>query len=477
MAVAEIAPERSPPATVAGVTACERRGGVLYPPKLVPPARMPGALEFLRLILKEPLLSVPPDAYHEPVVIRRWPMRLAYACHPATVRDVLVDRRADFDEKPSIQRYVLGPLLGNGILLAEGADWRWQRQTAAPMFRHAEILNYVPIMSAAAENVVERWRASEGPVHMIDVDMTRATYDVIARTILVGGSEKITETTEEDGPGYNRGFPLAVAFGLMNAPSWLPRPGRSAMNKRDAKLRRIVAEMVDQAASEDDRADLLARLRTARNPDTDRPIEKERLIDNVLTFLLAGHHTTAMALTWALYVIACAPEWEERMLDEIESIVPEGPVAKEQVDKLVVVQQVIKEAMRLFPPVPVLSRIALRDSELAGRAIAKGTIINIPVYAIHRHRRVWEDADRFDPTRFAPENEKKLASCQFLPFGAGPRVCIGMSFAMIEATVFLATMIRAARFELVSEDYRPVPTSRVVLTPKDGLPLTVTLRQ
>ncbi len=477
MAVAEITSERSPSATVAGITACERRGGALYPPKILPPARMPGALEFLRLIIKEPLLSVPPEAYDEPVVIRRWPMRLAYACDPATVRDVLVDRRADFDEKPSIQRYVLGPLLGSGILLAEGTDWRWQRQTATPMFRHGEILNYVPIMSAAADNVVDRWRASLEPIQMIDVDMTRATYDVIAQTILVGGSEEITETNEEDAPGYNRAFPWAVACGLMGAPGWLPRPGRSAMNKRDAKLRRIVAEMVDQAASEDDRADLLARLRKARNPDTNRPMEKERLIDNVLTFLLAGHHTTAMALTWALYVIACAPEWEERMLEEIESIVPEGPVAKEHVDKLVVVQQVIKEAMRLFPPVPILSRIALRDTELAGRAIVKGTIINIPVYAIHRHRRVWEDADRFDPTRFAPENEKKLASCQFLPFGAGPRICIGMAFAMIEATVFLATMIRAARFELVSEDYRPVPTSRVVLTPKDGLPLTVTLRE
>jgi len=158
-------------------------------------------------------------------------------------------------------------------------------------------------------------------------------------------------------------------------------------------------------------------------------------------------------------------------------VVPEGPIGPEHVNELVVVQQVLKESMRLFPPVPILSRIATRDTELDSQSIPKGTVVNIPVYAIHRHRHVWYEPDRFDPTRFAKENEKSLASCQFLPFGAGPRICTGMAFAMIEATVFLATFVRSMHFDIIADDFLPIPISRVVLIPKGGMPLKVTLRR
>jgi cytochrome P450 len=198
----------------------------------------------------------------------------------------------------------------------------------------------------------------------------------------------------------------------------------------------------------------------------------EQLVDNVLTFLSAGHETTARALTWTLYLIARAPEWESRIVKEVEQVAGHAPITSEHIDRLQVVSQVLKESMRLYPPVPVLTRIARGEVEIGGWQLVGGTLIVMPIYAIHRHRRLWDDPDRFDPNRFAPANEVRYSRYQFMPFGAGPRICVGASFGLIEATAMLATLVRAAKFE-VPDGYQPVPISRVTLRPKGGMPLRV----
>jgi len=189
---------------------------------------------------------------------------------------------------------------------------------------------------------------------------------------------------------------------------------------------------------------------------------------------LAGHHTIAMTLTWTLYLLSRAPEWEARVL-EVRRVVPSGPVTGEHLNQLVTVQQVLKESMRLYPPLPVMTRYTAKDVELAGKHVKAGTLIGLPIYAIHRHRKLWDDPDRFDPGRFAPEREAGYSRYQFMPFGAGPRICIGAAFALIEATAMLATLVRAARFENPPVQ-EPIPVSRVVLVPKHGMPLQVTMR-
>ena len=182
-----------------------------------------------------------------------------------------------------------------------------------------------------------------------------------------------------------------------------------------------------------------------------------------------------MTLTWTLYLLSRAPEWEARVLEEIRQVVPSGPVTGEHIDRLVTVQQVLKEAMRLYPPLPVMTRYAAKDTELASKHIRAGTLIGLPIYVIHRHRKLWDDPDQFDPSRFTPEREARYSRYQFMPFGAGPRICIGAAFALIEATAMLATLVRAARFETPpAQD--PIPVWRVVLLPKDGMPLQVTIR-
>jgi cytochrome P450 len=220
------------------------------------------------------------------------------------------------------------------------------------------------------------------------------------------------------------------------------------------------------------RDDLMHRLMHARDPETGAPMNDEQLIDNLLTFYLAGHETTAKALTWTLYLLARTPAWTSLLKEEIAQVTGGAPITAEHVDKLTLTQQVIKESMRLFPPVPVMSRQAVADATLGAQTIRAGTSIVIPIYAIHRHRARWQDPDLFDPARFAPDKEGRISRYQYMPFGAGPRICIGMAFAMIEATAMLATMLQAARFQPV-EGHQPIPVARVTLVPKGGMPLKV----
>jgi cytochrome P450 len=209
------------------------------------------------------------------------------------------------------------------------------------------------------------------------------------------------------------------------------------------------------------------------DPETGQKMSDANIVDNVVSFLMAGYDTTAFALTWTLYLLSQSPEWEQRIVDEIEQVVGNGPLTAAHVDHLPTVTQVLNESLRLFPTAPVIVRDILEDTDFNGTRVPGGTIGLIPIYAIHRHRSYWSDPDRFDPMRFASAKPSRF---QFMPFGAGPRVCIGATFAMIEATIMLATFVRAAHFNL-DLDRMPKPAGRMFLVPEDGLRLRVTLRQ
>jgi cytochrome P450 len=199
------------------------------------------------------------------------------------------------------------------------------------------------------------------------------------------------------------------------------------------------------------------------------------IVDNVLAFLVGGSDTTAFALTWTLYLISQSPDWERRIIDEIDRVVGCELVSSRHVDHLVTVQQILNESLRLFPPTPVIVRDIVKDVEFDGVSIPAGTIGIIPIYAIHRHQSYWDDPHRFDPGRFASGARSKSSRFRFLPFGAGPRICIGAAFATIQATIMLATFVRAARFE-VSPEFDPQPSAGMFLVPKKGMPMRVTLR-
>jgi cytochrome P450 len=198
----------------------------------------------------------------------------------------------------------------------------------------------------------------------------------------------------------------------------------------------------------------------------------KQLVDNLITFLAAGHETTAKALTWTLYLIARAPEWQERIRREANEVAGEAPLAAHHLDSLVVTRAVLDEAMRLYPPAPVMTRQVITPTQLGGKTLPAGTLVFIPIYALHRHTKLWEEPGRFDPERFMPERKAKYPRTQHMPFGFGARTCIGASFAIMEALAILATLVRRADFQWDGK-HAPEPLSRVTLRPKGGMPLLV----
>lgn len=446
----------------------------LVPPSIAPPVRPLNRLAFVASFVRNPLLVVPQAVYEQDFVPYGGKTQIVWVTQPDLIKSVLLDQREDF--RKIVQIRILGPLLGKGILTSEGADWKWQRQTSAPMFRHNELMTFVPTFVRTTRDLIARWRkAPTGSIHEIEHDMTKVTFDVISATLLPSADATVGPAIEASTGHFQKAGAWSLLYAVANAPSWLPRPRRRSQRQAIRLLRASVAAMLrERGSAPQPRDDLMHRLMKAHDPETGAPMTDEQLIDNLLTFYLAGHDTTAKALTWTLYLLARSPEWTSVLKDEIARITGGAPVTADHIDKLVLTQQVIKESMRIYPPVPMMSRQAVADTSLGPHAVKTGTSIVIPIYAIQRHRARWQNPDLFDPTRFAPDKEARISRYQYMPFGAGPRICIGMAFAMIEATAMLATMLQSARFGPVP-DHEPLPVARVTLLPKGGMPLRVWL--
>jgi cytochrome P450 len=446
----------------------------LVPPRITPPPRPLVGLAFVAQFVRNPIGAVPQAVYEGDYVSYGHGRReIAWITAPDMIRQVLLDEREKFHKLAQIR--LLSPLLGKGILTSDGADWKWQRQAAAPMFRQQDLMGFVPAFVRAARDTLERWRARPG-VQAVDRDMTQATFDVISATLLPSADAGMPRAVERSSGQFQRSGAWGQLYAVANLPRWLPQPGRrsmaSAVRELRAAVARVIAERRARSAPPDD---LLGRLMAARDPESGQAMNDEQLVDNLLTFYLAGHETTAKALTWTLYLLARSPGWSALLEEEVAQVTGGGEVQAAHLERLALTQQVLKESMRLFPPVPLMTRQAVADATLGGRPVRAGTSVVMPIYAIHRHARRWDDPDAFDPGRFAPEREARIARYQYMPFGAGPRICIGQAFATIEATAMLASFVARARFAPL-EGHEPAPVARVTLIPKGGMPLAVRLR-
>ena len=453
-------------------------GIALYPPTVAAPPRPLPLRRFLLTFVRNPLRSLPQSVYEHPILVHDSGRNVvAYVTDPALIERVLLQDSQHFLKSP-LEKQVLGDTLGDGILTSEGASWRWQRRTAAPLFRPADLAGLVPAMTSAAQDQLTRWRsAPAGTIRAIDRDMTETTFHVVSATMFAGSADQEAAAILEAADATLATISWDVAAALLGLPNWFWVPGRLRRRRGGRRLRNAVAGIVERRRREGlHGTDLLARLASARDPESGAPMSEERLIDNLVTFLAAGHETTAKALTWALYLLARAPSWQERICAEVRAATSGQPIEASHIDHLPVTRAVLKEAMRLYPPAPIMTRIAADDVELGGQKIPARSLIFIPIFALHRHRRLWIDADRFDPERFTPEREATYARTQYMPFGFGARTCIGMSFAMLEGVAILATLVANARFGWDGH-HAPEPISRVTLRPKGGMPLAVWPRE
>jgi cytochrome P450 len=446
----------------------------LYPPTVrCAPHPLP-LHRFLLRFVRNPLTGLPQAVYEDGIVaFDNGRAVIAWVSDPALIEQVLLHRAAQFP-KTALEKRVFEITLGDGILTSQGASWRWQRRTAAPLFRPADLTGLVPAMSAAAEAQLARWAASPaGTVQAIDRDMTETTFRVISATMFAGSADREADLILRAADKALSSISWDIAAAIARVPGWLWYPGKRGRRRAGEQLRAAVAAILARRRAEGLMGDdLLARLARAQDPETGAPMSEKQLIDNLVTFLAAGHETTAKALTWVLYLLARAPEWQARLREEVGRVAGSGPVDAEHLDRLTTTRAVLEEAMRLYPPVPVLTRQTASTLTLGGQTLPEGANVVIPVYAVHRHRRLWDNPDRFDPDRFSPARRSRILRTQFMPFGFGPRTCIGAAFAMMEGVSILATLVRGAALEWDGR-HLPEPLSRVTLRPKGGMPLRV----
>lgn len=433
-------------------------------------------LRALKAIVVNPLDALPPGVTTEPYVFSRLAGRLrVHLCDPALIHEVLV-RHADGLDKGEEVRRSLGPALGQGLLTADGAHWRWQRQSVAGAFRHERLRALVPAMLAAAGRTRERWEGlPAGPVD-VGHEMMRTTFDIIVETMMSGGRDIDVARVERGISDYLAPSGWTFALAVTGAPDWVPHPGKAKSRRAIRFLHESLAHVVaERRARPDGPDDLVAALLAAADPETGRRMSDREVVDNLMTFVTAGHETTALGLAWTFHLLAGHPDVEARMLAEIEAATGGGAVAPDHVDRLAYTRQVFHEAMRLYPPAPIITRTALRDVPMGDRTIPKGTVIYVPIYALHRHEALWPDPERFDPERFAPEAVKGRHRFSTMPFGAGPRVCIGNVFAVLEAVAILAVLL--PRFRLARLPGRtPEPVAKVTLRPRRPLRMALAPR-
>ncbi|MFB7143082.1 cytochrome P450 [Agrobacterium deltaense] len=445
-------------------------------PGIAPVSKFATARVALSLI-RNPLKALPPEIFSEPAVFTclGGVMRVHLA-DPALIHEALV-KNAHLLGKGEDVRRALGPALGQGLLTADGDHWKWQRQSVAAAFRHEKLLELLPVMIDAARRTQQRWHAS--PAGDIDIghEMMRTTFDIIVETMMSGGHGIDIARVEQSITDYLKPTGWTFALAMLGAPEWLPHPGRRKARAAVDYLRSSLATVISERRQNPiKRNDLVSMLLEAKDPETGRMMSDTEIIDNLLTFITAGHETTALGLAWTFHLLSQNSDVERKVIDEIETVTAGEPVAADHIARLTYTRQVFSEAMRLYPPAPVVTRTALQDFRLGEHDIPAGTVLYVPIYAVHRHTTLWEEPDRFDPSRFEPEKVKARHRYAYMPFGAGPRVCIGNAFAMMEAVAILAVLLQDVHLRNKSPA-NTEPLMRVTLRPENRLMMHVSSRK
>jgi cytochrome P450 len=459
--------------------AVRRNAAPVIPVRPPPPLSYPGWLRLLAMARKDLLGFWPASAYRDEFIcariFRRW---IFIANSPDTVEHVLVTRSAKYLRKSPYMRKALEPLLGDGLFASDGDTWRSRRALLAPAFAGAHLRGYGAAMTACAEEARERWRGLRPgePVAMLP-QMACLTAEIIGRAMfgdalgteragrLVSAFSAYQDSIEQ--------FDLGAWFGL---PSWFPRtPQRRRAKEAAAGVHQVVEETLRRNQSGAARAALADALVRGPGGGTHAGLTFEQMRNEAVVIFMAGHETTANALAWAWYLLALHPAAQARLHEELDRVLGGRAATYDDLPALKFTRAVVEEALRLYPPVPLLSRECVADDEIRGRAVPKGSVMLVVPWLLHRHELLWERADEFLPERFMPEAPKRHVKFSYLPFSAGPRVCPGASFGDAEAVISLATL--AASFSVRLPPGRAVRYEcRLTLRPAQGLPLLVQAR-
>ncbi len=420
--------------------------------------------------------------------------------HPEVLHELLVEGARTF-EKSDVTRFALYPLAGEGLFTSNGDLWRRQRKLMAPLFHAGQLETYAADMVAATVRGQSTWK--DGQTVSLAKETTHITMSIAGKTLF-------DADTFSEADAIGDAITVALDWAAANAPSFLALghllarrslqgiarrgplraaapigkladrlraplvlPGESGKRLRAAitLLDTHVQGMIDARRAGAQKDDLLARLLRAQGDDGAKMSDRQ-VRDEVLTLFLAGHETTATALAWAVHCLCKNPAVYEQVQAEVDALAGEPTFA--DLSRLPLTLRVFKEALRLYPPVPLFTRQAREEATIDGVTVRRNDVVLVSPWALHRRADLWPDPERFDPDRFLPERESKRSRYAWLPFGAGARVCIGAAFAMIEGQLVLASLLRHARFESLNDE---VPEVSATLRPRSGMPMRVHLRR
>jgi cytochrome P450 len=453
------------------------------PPK--PPSRADkvSLWRYVKLFREDILSAQPAKLYRAWMAEFRAPSFRSFLINqPELIKRVLKDEPDAFPKSDRIAEG-LKPLLGNSVFLTNGETWKRQRRIIDPAFEGGRLKETFPAMRASAEAAVERLRTQVGPSEQggakVEVEevTSHVAADVIFRTLFsIPIENAVAAEVFSRFRDYQRSQPLLNLAAFLPVPRWVPRLFRPGTRANAAKIRDLITvltetrmEAIAQGRAPDD---LATKIMTTTDPETGARFEAREMVDQVAIFFLAGHETSASALAWALYLVALYPDWQEKLAQEASALEDESFAA---VSKLRLSRDVFREALRLYPPVPMMVREASCPVTFRDRAVPKGAQIVLSPWHLHRHERLWDNPDGFDPNRWHTENGKQCQRDAYIPFSSGPRVCTGAGFAMVEGPLILSMILRHFHVTPVVGK-EPVPVAHLTVRSKDGIWLLITPR-
>ncbi len=401
--------------------------------------------------------------YGDCAAFRLGPRRIFLFSHPDAIEYILTAGARHFAKRTYVLN-LLVPVLGNGLLTSDGDFWLRQRRLMQPAFGRQRIAAYGPAMVELTLRLLDRWR--DGETRDLHAEMMRLTLEIVGRTLFgadVGGdAEEVGEVLEVVMHNFLARWERAIPV-----PLWLPTPGNVRFRRALRRLDRIVFRLIRQCRAGhgqgDDLLSLLLRATDESGGMTDR-----QLRDEVTTLFLAGHETTANALSWTWYLLGRHPEVEAKLLAELNAVLAGRPPEVADLARLPYCEQVVRESLRLYPPAYGFGRVAIHDCEVGGFRVPRGTTVIVSQWVTHRDGRFFDEPLAFRPERWSDELARRLPRYAYFPFGGGPRVCIGSGFALQEAALVLATIVPRFRFDLVP-DHPVVPLPVVTLRPRHGI--------
>jgi len=452
----------------------------MIPPKPEPRADKVSLWKYLRLFRKDILSAQPARLYRAWMAEFRTPFFSSFLINqPDLVKTVLNMRPQDFPKSGRVGEG-LRPLLGNSVFLTNGKVWERQRRIIDPAFEGGRIKDTFPAMQAAANAAVTRLEGQVGAPVEIEEVTSHAAADVIFRTLFsVPIEDEVAGKVFTEFRRYQRTQPILNLAAFLPIPRWMPRLHRLTTKKTAAAIRALITEMTARRQMEISVGlapdDLATKIMTTPDPVTGERFTTGEMVDQVAIFFLAGHETSASALAWTLYLIAANPDIQGRIAAEVSGIDP-LKMGFPDISKLKFTRDVFREALRLYPPVPMMVRETTQPETFRDRTLPIGAQVVISPWHLQRHTRLWDDPDAFRPERWQTPEGKSSAREAFVPFSSGRRVCTGASFAMAEAVILLAALVSRFRFSTVPGKV-PVPEAHLTVRARDGIWLQVADRE